>query len=58
MEEKESREKHDYGGERERERERQTFGLGLEIGMKCIKEWIINEINQNISINGSLYFTV
>ena len=54
MEEKESREKHDYGGERER----QTFGLGLEIGMKCIKGWIINEINQNISINGSLYFTV
>ena len=37
MEEKESREKHDYGGERERERERGRFFFGLEIGMECIK---------------------
>ena len=39
-----------------KEREMQTFFLGLEIGMECIKKGIINEINQNISINDDFFF--
>ena len=38
-----------------RERESQTYYVytffGLELSMKCIKQRIINNINQNISIN-------